>query len=182
MATLTLTVPDIGGAEGAEVVEVLVAVGDTVTVDQSLVVLESDKASMEIPATAEGTVTALKIAVGDALSEGDAIVEIETELSTIPDPAASSTPEAPAADAPSAPGPSENPVDTRSPAEPSVMTVEVPDIGTDGDVDLVEVLVAVGQEVTEGESLVLLESDKASMEVPAPVAGSITRLLVSAGA
>lgn len=181
MATLTLTVPDIGGAEGAEVVEVLVAVGDTVTVDQSLVVLESDKASMEIPATAEGTVTVLKIAVGDALSEGDAIVEIETELSTIPDPAASSTPEAPAADAPSAPGPSENPVDTRSPAESSVMTVEVPDIGTEGDVDLVEVLVAVGQEVTEGESLVLLESDKASMEVPAPLAGSITRLLVSAG-
>ena len=182
MATLTLTVPDIGGAEGAEVVEVLVAVGDTVTVDQSLIVLESDKASMEIPATAEGTVTALKIAVGDALSEGDAIVEIETAISATPESTAASIAQPSAADASPAPDAGEKPADTSSPAESSVITVEVPDIGTDGDVDLVEVLVAVGQEVTEGESLVLLESDKASMEVPAPVAGVITQLLVSAGA
>ena len=74
----TICVPDIGGAEGAEVVEVLVAVGDTITLEQSLIVLESDKASMEIPATAEGKIIALKVAVGDALSEGDAIAEIET--------------------------------------------------------------------------------------------------------
>lgn len=197
MATLTLTVPDIGGAEGAEVVEVLVAVGDTITLEQSLIVLESDKASMEIPATAEGKIVALKVAVGDALSEGDAIVDIETDGEV-----ASDTP-APEEAAPTAnPGMNEAIVNeaqasasasagdgapepakmsSASVASSTSMTIEVPDIGTDGDVDLVEVLVTTGQEVAEGDSLVLLESDKASMEVPAPTAGKIIELLVSAG-
>ena len=193
MATLTLTVPDIGGAEGAEVVEVLVAVGDTITLEQSLIVLESDKASMEIPATAEGKILTLKVAVGDALSEGDAIVEIDTDGA-----------EASAAPAPQGAAPSANPATVDEPqaadsptlgseasestqissapaAELAEMTVEVPDVGTDGDVDLVEVLVTTGQEVAEGDSLVLLESDKASMEVPAPAAGKIADVLVSAG-
>ncbi len=197
MATLTLTVPDIGGAEGAEVVEVLVAVGDTITLEQSLIVLESDKASMEIPATAEGKIVALKVAVGDALSEGDAIVEIETDgevASDTPAPeeaAPTVNPganevivnEALASASPSAGGDALKPaeVPSASVASSGSMTVEVPDIGTDGDVDLVEVLVTTGQEVAEGDSLVLLESDKASMEVPAPTAGKITELLVSAG-
>ena len=197
MATLTLTVPDIGGAEGAEVVEVLVAVGDTITLEQSLIVLESDKASMEIPATAEGKIVALKVAVGDALSEGDAIVEIETDgevASDTPAPeeaAPTVNPganevivnEALASASPSAGGDDLKPaeVPSASVASSGSMTVEVPDIGTDGDVDLVEVLVTTGQEVAEGDSLVLLESDKASMEVPAPTAGKITELLVSAG-
>lgn len=194
MTTLTLTVPDIGGAEGAEVVEVLVAVGDTITLEQSLIVLESDKASMEIPATAEGKILALKVAVGDALSEGDAIVEIDTDgevaSSAAPAPqgaAPSANPatvdEAQAADSPTIGSDESEPAQTSSAptAELAEMTVEVPDIGTDGDVDLVEVLVTTGQEVAEGDSLVLLESDKASMEVPAPAAGKITEVLVSAG-
>ena len=193
MTTLTLTVPDIGGAEGAEVVEVLVAVGDTITLEQSLIVLESDKASMEIPATAEGKILALKVAVGDALSEGDAIVEIDTDgevaSSAAPAPqgaAPSANPatveEAQAADSPTIGSDESEPAQTYPPAaELAEMTVEVPDIGTDGDVDLVEVLVTTGQEVAEGDSLVLLESDKASMEVPAPAAGKIADVLVSAG-
>jgi len=197
MATLTLTVPDIGGAEGAEVVEVLVAVGDTITLEQSLIVLESDKASMEIPATAEGKIVALKVAVGDALSEGDAIVEIETDGEVASDtpapeeaaPTANSganeamVNEAQAPASVSAGGDALKPaeVSSASVASSGSMTVEVPDIGTHGDVDLVEVLVTTGQEVAEGDSLVLLESDKASMEVPAPTAGKITELLVSAG-
>ena len=193
MATLTLTVPDIGGAEGAEVVEVLVAVGDTITLEQSLIVLESDKASMEIPATAEGKILALKVALGDALSEGDAIAEIETSdevasATTAPQgktPSANpaSADEAQATDASPMDGGTSDPAQTSSvsAAEVAVMTVEVPDIGTDGDVDLVELLVTIGQDVAEGDSLVLLESDKASMEVPAPAAGKITDVLVSAG-
>lgn len=194
MATLTLTVPDIGGAEGAEVVEVLVAVGDTVTLEQSLIVLESDKASMEIPATAEGKILALKVAVGDALSEGDAIVEIDTDgevassaapapQGAAPSPNPANVDEAQAADSPTIGSDESEPAQTSSAptAELAEMTVEVPDIGTDGDVDLVEVLVTTGQEVAEGDSLVLLESDKASMEVPAPAAGKIIEVLVSAG-
>ena len=197
MATLTLTVPDIGGAEGAEVVEVLVAVGDTITLEQSLIVLESDKASMEIPATAEGKIVALKVAVGDALSEGDAIVEIETDGevasdTAVPEEAApnanTSADEAVVNEArasASGSGSDDTPEPAKMPsagvASSGSMTVEVPDIGTDGDVDLVEVLVTIGQEVAEGDSLVLLESDKASMEVPAPSAGKITELMVSAG-
>ena len=193
MATLTLTVPDIGGAEGAEVVEVLVAVGDTITLEQSLIVLESDKASMEIPATAEGKILALKVALGDALSEGDAIAEIETSdevasatpapQGTTPSANPASADEAQATDGSPMDGGTSDPAQTLSApaAELAVMTVEVPDIGTDGDVDLVELLVTTGQEVAEGDSLVLLESDKASMEVPAPAAGKITDVLVSAG-
>ena len=193
MATLTLTVPDIGGAEGAEVVEVLVAVGDTITLEQSLIVLESDKASMEIPATAEGKILALKVALGDALSEGDAIAEIETSdevasatpapQCTTPSANPASADEAQATDGSPMDGGTSDPAQTLSApaAELAVMTVEVPDIGTDGDVDLVELLVTTGQEVAEGDSLVLLESDKASMEVPAPAAGKITDVLVSAG-
>jgi len=197
MATLTLTVPDIGGAEGAEVVEVLVAVGDTITLEQSLIVLESDKASMEIPATAEGKIIALKVAVGDALSEGDAIVEIETdgevasytlapeEAALNPNPGADEAVvnEAQASASASVGDYAPEPAKMSSAGVASLgsMTVEVPDIGTDGDVDLIEVLVTISQEVAEGDSLVLLESDKASMEVPAPTAGKITELLVSAG-
>ena len=88
--SVTVTVPDIGGAEGAEVVEILVAVGDEVELEQSLIVLESDKASMEIPATAAGTVLELRVALGDALSEGDAVLVVDAaEGGTTTDAAAS---------------------------------------------------------------------------------------------
>jgi len=79
MAEQLIKVPDIGGAEGAEVVEVLVAVGDVIELEQSLIVVESDKASMEIPASSVGTVTELRVAVGDAVSEGDVILVLATE-------------------------------------------------------------------------------------------------------
>ena len=79
MAEQLIKVPDIGGAEGAEVVEVLVAVGDVIELEQSLIVVESDKASMEIPASSAGTVTELRVALGDAVSEGDVILVLATE-------------------------------------------------------------------------------------------------------
>ena len=182
MADVTIYVPDIGGAEGAEVVEVLVAVGDTVELEQSLIVLESDKASMEIPATENGTIVELKVAVGDQLSEGDAILVLKSDATT-------------AVESPAEPEPDDEKPSTDSPAptsaeseEPSsgssveAMTVVIPDIGTDGDVELIEVLVEPGQAVSEGDSLVVLESDKASMEVPAPADGTVSELLVAAGA
>lgn len=193
MAEELIKVPDIGGAEGAEVVEVLVAVGDFIEREQSLVVVESDKASMEIPATSMGNVIELRVAVGDAVSEGDVILVLATE-GAASDPIERSTdrtdadPEAegyPHEAVPDQPTPmASHAADTGSPDDPAEgtsLSVHIPDLGGDQGADLVEILVPVGTWVNEGDSLVLLESDKASMEVPAPAQGVITEWLVSTG-
>jgi pyruvate dehydrogenase E2 component (dihydrolipoamide acetyltransferase) len=180
VADTTITVPDIGGAEGAEVVEVLVAVGDRIELEQSLIVLESDKASMEIPATATGVVTELRVAVGDQLSEGDVILRVTSEEAAAVD--ATMPTDTPEPDMVSDHAVKDAGGTAVEASATDIVTVTIPDIGTDGDVDLIEVAVAVGQSVAEGDSLVVLESDKASMEVPAPMAGTIHALLVSSGA
>ena len=210
MADELIKVPDIGGAEGAEVVEVLVSPGETIAVEQSLVVVESDKASMEIPAPIAGVVTELRVAVGDSVSEGDVILALATESGT------ESTDDAPAnADQEVLGASSQEDQDTSAQAAASPVSVEgaggqeqdpaaaptatestlanefedgatvidvvIPDLGSDEGADLVEMLVPVGGQVEEGDSLVLLESDKASMEVPAPAAGTVTAWLLEAG-
>ena len=193
----TIVVPDIGGAEGAEVVELLVAVGDAIELEQSLIVLESDKASMEIPASHAGVVVELKMAVGDQLSEGDAILILDTSVADS-DGAETSHQEASSTDqsavSPDAELASSQPADEGSvgvaTADPeasasqaaSEQIVEVPDIGTDGDVEVVELCVSVGDIIDEGDSVVVLESDKASMEVPSPAAGEVLELLIAEGA
>ena len=186
MAKQQVTVPDIGGAEDAEVIELLVAVGDEVEVEQSLLVLESDKASMEIPSTGAGTVVELLVKEGDQLSEGAAILvlEVSEEQVATPaeppvEPAAQDVAPAGEAAAPAAAAPPPEPVSPAPVAD--AITVVVPDIGTDEAVDLIEITVQVGDVVEEGDSLVALESDKASMEVPAPQAGEILKWLVSEG-
>lgn len=185
MAKQQVTVPDIGGAEGAEVIELLVAVGDSVEVDQGLIVLESDKASMEIPSSVSGTVVELLVSEGQELSEGAAVAVIEVagdvapaevpaaEEPVVQEPAAAATPEPQAALEPAA---------APAPAAAAELVVPVPDIGTDEAVDLIEISVAVGDSLEEGDSLVVLESDKASMEVPAPFAGEVLKILVAEGA
>ncbi len=195
MAKEQVKVPDIGGAEGAEVIEILVAVGDEVALDQSLIVLESDKASMEIPSTVAGRVTELLVSVGEELSEGSPIVVIdsvsspaaEEDTGTEEDPVGADAAPAPAEDSQegaaeqsqeSAPEPADQPAATGDSAE---RPVPVPDIGTDEAVELIEVCVKVGDSVAEGDSLVVLESDKASMEVPAPFAGEVLEIAVSEG-
>jgi len=189
MAEQLIKVPDIGGAEGAEVVEVLVAVGDVIELEQSLIVVESDKASMEIPASSVGTVTELRVAVGDAVSEGDVILVLATEgaASTSAQVAAEPEPETAIELTEPSASPAQTPdaeaTDTSSPAlsEVTSIPVRIPDLGSDQGADLVEILVPVGTMVAEGDSLVLLESDKASMEVPAPAAGVISEWLVAVG-
>ncbi len=197
MTHQTIVVPDIGGAEGAEVVELLVAVGDAIELEQSLIVLESDKASMEIPASHAGVVVELKMAVGDQLSEGDAILILDTSVADS-DGAETSHQEASSTDqsavSPDAELASSQPTDEGSvgvataDAEASAsqavseQIVEVPDIGTDGDVAVVELCVSVGDIIDEGDSVVVLESDKASMEVPSPAAGEVLELLIAEGA
>ena len=209
MAEELIKVPDIGGAEGAEIVEVLVAPGDSIDLEQSLVVVESDKASMEIPAPMAGTVAELRVAVGDTVSEGDVILVLTTEGAasasdtTVDLQAAdsvegdtpgdqsetsdalvrseeSSASQSEAAESASASAPA--PDDASAASVTNTIEVKIPDLGSGQGADLVEILVPVGGEVEEGDSLVLLESDKASMEVPAPAAGTVLEWLVETGA
>jgi pyruvate dehydrogenase E2 component (dihydrolipoyllysine-residue acetyltransferase) len=178
VAKQQVTVPDIGGAEGAEVIELLVSVGDEISMDQSLIVLESDKASMEIPSTAAGILVELLVSEGQELAEGApvAVIEVAAEAAQVePEPEATAV-SAPAVEP-------EPPAEAPAPmvAQASSAQVPVPDIGTEDAVELIEVCVSVGDQVAEGDSLVVLESDKASMEVPAPFAGEVTEIQVKEG-
>ena len=191
MTAELIKVPDIGGAEGAEVVEVLVAPGDTIEVEQSLIVVESDKASMEIPTPLAGVVGELRVAVGDMVSEGDVILSVAASSA----PASSDAVSGSAADDVSVEAEAEKTADAEAapeaeasghstaPAvnEPTSVDVVIPDLGSDQGADLVEWLVEVGATVAEGDSLVLLESDKASMEVPSPASGILSAKLVEDG-
>ncbi|MDB1108683.1 dihydrolipoyllysine-residue acetyltransferase [Pseudomonas extremaustralis] len=169
-----IRVPDIGSGEG-EVIELFVKVGDTVEADQSILTLESDKASMEIPAPKAGVVKSLKVKLGDRLKEGDELLELEIEGATDAAPAA-----APAAAA--APAPAEKPAAAAeapaAPAAASVQDIYVPDIGSSGKAKIIELLVKVGDTVEADQSLITLESDKASMEIPSPAAGVVESIAV----
>jgi pyruvate dehydrogenase E2 component (dihydrolipoamide acetyltransferase) len=172
VAKETINVPDIGGAENVDVIEVCVAPGDTVAAEDSLIVLESDKASMEIPAPKGGKIISLKIKEGDTVSQGDPILELEIEGS------GDSDDEKPApAVAESAPAKDQTPQKAAGGKNP----VPVPDIGGAEGVDVIEVSVAVGDHVNEGDSLIVLESDKASMEIPSPASGEVLSITVKEG-
>jgi pyruvate dehydrogenase E2 component (dihydrolipoamide acetyltransferase) len=176
VAIQTIKVPDIGGAEGVEVIEISVKVGDVIAEGDSIVVLETDKASMEIPADKAGKVVAIKVNLGDKVSQDAVLLEVEAEGSAVaPAPQAA----APAAAAPAAaPAPvAAAPVSAAAAEVPMV----VPDIGGAEGVEVIEVSVKVGDEVAAGDSLIVLETDKASMEIPAEAAGKIVSLAVKVG-
>ncbi|KFX05290.1 pyruvate dehydrogenase [Pectobacterium betavasculorum] len=160
--TKEVNVPDIGGDE-VEVTEVMVKVGDTVAAEQSLITVEGDKASMEVPAPFAGTVKEIKISNGDKVSTGSLIMVFEVAGSA---PAASveKTEAAPAA----------------APAASAAKEVNVPDIGGD-EVEVTEVMVKVGDKIAAEQSLITVEGDKASMEVPAPFAGTVKEIKISTG-
>ncbi|WP_172143468.1 MULTISPECIES: dihydrolipoyllysine-residue acetyltransferase [Pseudomonas] len=164
-----IRVPDIGSGEG-EVIELFVKVGDRIEADQSLLTLESDKASMEIPAPKAGVIKSLKVKLGDRLKEGDELLELEVEGASAAAPApvaaAPAPAEAPKAAAPAAAAPA-------AAAASSVQDIHVPDIGSAGKAKVIEVLVKAGDRVEAEQSLITLESDKASMEIPSPVAGVV---------
>lgn len=170
-----IRVPDIGSGEG-EVIEILVKVGDRIEAEQSLLTLESDKASMEIPAPKAGVIKSLAIKLGDRLKEGDDLLELEVDA----EPAESAEPEVEAAPEPAAPAAKTETVPSVAEvaAENVVEEIHVPDIGSAGKARVIEVMVAVGDEVTEDQSLITLESDKASMEIPSPVSGEVVEVLV----
>lgn len=172
-----IRVPDIGSGEG-EVIELFVKVGDRIEADQSILTLESDKASMEIPAPKAGIVKSLKVNLGDRLKEGDELLELEVEgASAAPEaaaPAAAEEPaKAPAAEAPAAQAPA-----AAAPTEATVQDIHVPDIGSSGKAKIIEILVKAGDTVEADQSLITLESDKASMEIPSPAAGVVESISV----
>ncbi len=174
-------VPDIG-SENVPVIEVLVKPGDKVAKEQGLVTLESDKATMEVPAPFAGTVKEVKLKVGDEASEGTliAIIEVDSEAAApAPQQSAPAKAEAPAKAAP-APAPAPAPAAAAPAASGGVREVLVPDIGSAG-VPVIEILVKVGDTVAKDQSLITLESDKATMEVPAPFAGVVKELKVKIG-
>ncbi|MCL9775033.1 pyruvate dehydrogenase complex dihydrolipoyllysine-residue acetyltransferase [Vibrio methylphosphonaticus] len=157
-------VPDIGGDE-VEVTEIMVAIGDAVEEEQSLLTVEGDKASMEVPAPFAGIVKEIKIASGDSVSTGSLVMVFEVAGSGAPVAAAPVPAAAPVAAAPAASAEKE---------------VNVPDIGGD-EVEVTEIMVAVGDTVEEEQSLITVEGDKASMEVPAPFAGTVKEIKIAAG-
>lgn len=173
MSIITITVPDLSGSTDVDVVEVLVKDGDTISEGDSLIVLETDKASMEVPATHSGVVVSMKINVDDQVNEGDLLLELDTGAAASETPAVEETP-APVAAPDAAPAPVAAPA-----AASAVENVLIPDLSGATDVDVVEVLVKDGDTVSEGDSLIVLETDKASMEVPAPKDGVVVSMKIS---
>ncbi|HTV73045.1 MAG TPA: dihydrolipoyllysine-residue acetyltransferase [Candidatus Acidoferrales bacterium] len=187
--SIEVRVPDIGDFKDVPVIDVLVKPGDTVKAEDSLITLESDKASMDVPAPTAGVIQEVKVKVGDRVSQGSLILTLGG-AATVPSNGASAAhaaAPAPAAAAPAAqPAPaiaaSAEPVaEASAPSGGATIEVRVPDIGDFKDVPVIDVLVKVGDVVKLEDSLITLESDKASMDVPAPAAGTIASLALKVG-
>lgn len=169
-SVIEVIVPDIGDASDVDVIELLVAVGDSVEEETGLITLETDKATMDVPAPQAGTVKEMKVAVGDKVSQGSLVLMLEVGASA----PAETVHEA-------SPAPEAAPAVTAAPSAPSVMEVTVPDIGDAADVDVIEVLVSAGDSIEAEAGLITLETDKATMDVPSPKAGTVKELKVNVG-
>jgi len=165
MSTIkNIELPDIGDFDEVEVIEILVSVGDKLEADDSIITLESDKASMEIPTPSAGVVSSINVNIGDKIKQGDVVVTLESEENSdknIPSDTEKTS------------------VSTQTAS--SIIAVNVPDIGDFDEVEVIEILASVGDEVSEEDSIITLESDKASMEIPTPVAGKIVEISVNLG-
>ncbi|MGJ7520818.1 dihydrolipoyllysine-residue acetyltransferase [Variovorax sp. LT1P1] len=178
MAAVEVKVPDIGDFDEVAVIEVLVKVGDTVKAEQSLITVESDKASMEIPSSTAGVVKELKVAVGDKVKQGSVVIVVDAEGAAAAPPAAAPAAAAPAPQAAPAPAPA---AATPVAALAGPVEVKVPDIGDFKDVSVIEVLVKPGDAIKAEQSLITVESDKASMEIPSSAAGTLKEMKVKVG-
>ena len=175
-----ILVPDVGGDE-VEVIEICFAVGDSLEADEGIITVETDKASMDIPAPFAGELVALSVKVGDKIKEGDVIAEMKGAASgsadEAPTPAEAETKAEPEVEA-------EAPAEEKAPAAATsseVIEIAVPDIGEDGEVDVIEVLVAVGDVIEAEDGLITLETDKATMDVPSPHAGTVKEVFINTG-
>jgi len=170
---IEIRVPDVGDFDEVEIIEVLVAVGDSVDVNQDIITLESDKAAMEIPSPTAGVLKELKVAVGDKVKQGDLIAIAEVSSANAPQETVVEKP---------APTVESKPAEPAAiPTTSGLVEIKVPDIGDFDEVEIIEVLVAVGDSVDANQDIITLESDKAAMEIPSPVAGVIKELKVAIG-
>ncbi|ENS8963784.1 dihydrolipoyllysine-residue acetyltransferase [Neisseria gonorrhoeae] len=165
MSIVEIKVPDIGGHENVDIIAVEVKAGDTIAVDDTLITLETDKATMDVPADAAGVVKEVKVKVGDKISEGGVILTVET--------GAAAAEAAPAAAAEAQPAPAA--------AGGATVQVAVPDIGGHTDVDVIAVEIKVGDTVAEDDTLITLETDKATMDVPCTAAGVVKAVFLKVG-
>jgi pyruvate dehydrogenase E2 component (dihydrolipoamide acetyltransferase) len=184
MSTSNMMIPDLGGAENVEVIEICVAVGDVINEGDSIIVVETDKASMEIPASVAGLIKSIALKEGDTCNFGDVMVEIETQSK------ANEAKEPSAEEEPSAEKELQSTASVVVNEEPSVSPVValeseqlalVPDMGGATDVEVIEISVKVGDELAEGDSLIVVETDKASMELPVAFAGTVLSINVAEG-
>ena len=166
-----IKVPDIGGHDNVDVIDVAVKAGDTIAVDDTLITLETDKATMDVPADVAGVVKEVKISVGDKVSEGSVVVTVETAAAAAPAEAGAPVAAALAAEAPAA----------APAATGGSVNVEVPDIGDNSGVDVIDVAVKVGDTVAVDDTLITLETDKATMDVPSTAAGKVTAVNIKVG-
>lgn len=181
---MDIKAPDLG-VDSAEVSEIMVAVGDVIEKDDNIILLESDKASVEVPSSAAGKVTKISVAIGDQVSEGMVLIELESaETSDDTDDTTEEVTESEQADESTEDAPAEEDADaeesTEDTSEGASTTHALPDIGVD-EAQVAEIMVSVGDTVSADESILLIESDKASVEVPAPEAGVVEKILVNAG-
>lgn len=184
MAKEVIKVPDLGGIEAVTVIELCSQVGDSVDIEESIVVLESDKATMDVPSPVQGILLSYLVADGDTVNVGDPLAEVEVSASAAAE--SDSEPEVesqPVSEPESTPSETEPQPVTPEPAAGSTaeQTILVPDIGSEDKVDVIEIAVAVGDQVEEGDTLLTLESDKAAMEIPSSHTGKILEILVSEG-
>ena len=181
MALVQVKVPDIGDFKDVAIIEMLVKEGDTIRPEQSLLTVESDKASMEIPSSHGGVVKSLKVKLGDTVNIGDLILELESAAAAAPALAPASTPAAAPAPAPSPAVASAASAASAAPTTSAEVLVRVPDIGDFKDVAVIELLVKPGDRVAVDQSLLTVESDKASIEIPSSHAGVVQSLNVKLG-
>ncbi len=193
MAIETIKVPDIGGSENVDVIEINVSVGDTVAVEDPLIALETDKASMDVPSPKAGKVTAIKVKEGDQVSEGDAILELETEDEDSSEDKGSEQKGSESKKQNKDEDKKEQKKDDQkerkqeekkssaASSKSETMDIPVPDIGGAEGVEVIEICVKKGDQVSEGDSLIVLETDKASMEIPAPASGTIESISLKEG-
>lgn len=181
----TVTVPDIGSTSQVDVIEILVKEGDTIQKETPLITLESDKASMEIPSSAAGVIRSIQVKIGDKVSQGDVILTLEAQASSSEEEAATQPSQSSKLEQDAkAPTPEKNNEDKNAKiaqTERSEQSIKVPNIGGASQVDVIEVLVKPGDTVDKDTSLITLESDKASMEIPALKAGIVSSVCVKVG-
>lgn len=160
MSIKNIALPDIGDFDEVEVIEILVNIGDKISTDDSIITLESDKASMEIPSPFAGIVTKIEVNISDTIKQGDVILSVESEDNNLQSTSQSTKTEH---------------------SKPQIVPVVVPDIGDFNEVEVIEILVSAGDELSIEDSIITLESDKASMEIPTPVAGKVIDINVALG-